>query len=135
MTTPVPLVTAGVVCTLLARELPAAGPQRDQLDALCVRASNLIRSRPDLAVDARIAAGSLSPGLVEGVAADMVIAALETIELGFRSTGEQYPELQTTNVAATARLVVELTDAQRAQLAPLGVPGAQGSGMYIVPLS
>lgn len=128
MTSPTPLVTPADVCELQAR--PAPDPdsaEAKQLAVLCVRASAAIRSQ-GVAVDGRIAAGTLDAVLVRGVATDMVLAALETIELGFRSTGEQYPEWQSTNVAAAGRVTIEMTDAQRAQLAP-PLPG-----MYSVPL-
>lgn len=131
MTTPAAaLVTPQDVCTTLARPLPAQNtPELAQLEALCTRATDVIRAKT-VAVDARITAGTLSAGIVRGVAVDMVIAALENLDLGFRSTGEQYPEIQTSQVAAANRLTVEMTEGQREQLAP---PAPTG-GMYNVPL-
>ena len=133
MTTPTPavLVTAEDVCTTLARDVPAVNTlERKQLDELCEQAADEIRHRVP-AVDARLAAGSLSVVRVRGVAVDMVIAALENLELGFRPTGETYPELATSNVAALNRLTVEMTDMQRASLMPAEpAPG----GVYNVAL-
>lgn len=133
MTTPPPaqpLVTADDVCTAMAVGVPAEGSAEwKQLDWLCVQASAEIRHRV-VAVNARIAAGTLDADRVRGVAVDMVIAALENLELGFRSTGEQYPELTTSNVAAANRLTVEMTDQQRAALMPTFAAG----GVFNVPL-
>ena len=138
MTGPVhTLVSASDVCTVLAREVPDAGlVLRAQLDELCVQAAAEIRHRVP-AVDARLTAGSLSAVRVRGIACDMVIAALENVELGFRSTGESYPELGTTQVAAANRMLVEMTDSQRAALMPPDpLAGADGrGGMFFVPLS
>lgn len=132
MTSPTPLVTPADVCRLQAVTAPEAdSPEGLRLTDLCERASATIRSRV-VAVDGRIAAGTLDAVLVRGVAVDMVLAALENIGLGFRNTGEQYPEWQSTNVASSARLTVEMTDAQRASLMPPD-PTA-GGGMYSVPL-
>ncbi|MGB6246107.1 hypothetical protein [Gordonia sp. (in: high G+C Gram-positive bacteria)] len=132
-TPPTPLVTASDVTTLLAADLPAEGtPERKQLDELCEQATAEIRSKV-VAVDGRIAAGSLSAVRVRGVAVDMVIAALENIELGFRSTGETYPEVGTTQVIAANRLTVEMTAGQIAALSPV-TPGA-ANGMYSVRMS
>ncbi|UVF60363.1 head-to-tail adaptor [Gordonia phage Meyran] len=134
MTTPPPppvLVTATDVCTAMAITPPAEQTaERKQLDWLCVQAAAEIRHRV-VAVDARIAAGTLDAERVRGVAVDMVIAALENLDLGFRSTGETYPELATSNVAAANRLTVEMTDQQRASLMP---PAVAGAGVYNVPL-
>lgn len=134
MTTPdLALVTASDVTTLLAADLPGETTlERAQLDELCVQASEEIRSKV-VAVDARIAAGSLSAARVRGVAVDMVVAALETLELGFRSTGETYPEIATTQVAAANRLTVEMTVAQIASLSP--TEPAVGGGMYSVQMT
>ena len=133
MTTPAPLVTVQNVCTTLAREVPESQSlEYKQLDELCTQAADEIRHRV-VAVDARISAGTLSAVRVRGVAVDMVIAAIENIDLGFRSTGEQYPEIQTSNVAAANRLTVEMTESQRASLMPPPLVG--GAGMYNVPLS
>ncbi|WLP91323.1 hypothetical protein [Gordonia sp. NB41Y] len=130
MTTPVSLVTPQLVCTTTALPLPAAdSAELAQLEVLCERAAGVIRSRV-VAVDARITAGSLQMSLVQGVATDMVIAALENLDLGFRNTGEQYPEIHTTNVAAGNRLTVEMTAAQLDQLAP----PSPTAGVYNVPL-
>lgn len=130
MTTPAPLVSVQNVCTTLAREVPAADSlEFAQLSELCDQAADEIRHQV-VAVDARITAGTLSPVRVRGVAVDMVIAAIENLDLGFRSTGEQYPEVQTSNVAAANRLTVEMTDSQRASL----MPPAPTAGMYNVPL-
>ncbi|WFN93469.1 hypothetical protein [Gordonia sihwensis] len=133
MATPPTLVAATDVTTLLAADLPGEGtPERAQLDELCEQASAEIRARV-VAVDARIAAGSLSAVRVRGVAVDMVLAALENIELGFRSTGETYPEIGTTQVAAANRLTVEMTAAQVAALSPVVSDAA--NGMYSVQMS
>ena len=135
MTTPVPapLVIAQDVTTVLAVPLPEPDTaERDQLDWLCEQATEEIRSKV-VAVDTRIAAGSLSATRVRGVAVDMVVAALETIELGFRSTGETYPEIATTQVAAANRLTVEMTAGQIASLSPQTPDAA--NGMYSVQMS
>lgn len=130
MTTPAPLVSVQNVCTTLAREVPPGDSlEFAQLAELCEQAADEIRHQV-VAVDARITAGTLSPVRVRGVAVDMVIAAIENLDLGFRSTGEQYPEVQTSNVAAANRLTVEMTDSQRASL----MPPAPTAGMYNVPL-
>ncbi|MFF0706990.1 hypothetical protein RND64_04460 [Gordonia sp. w5E2] len=132
MTTPAPLVTVQNVCTTLAREVPANNSlEFAQLSELCEQAADEIRHRV-VAVDARISAGTLSAVRVRGVAVDMVIAAVENIDLGFRSTGEQYPEVQTSNVAAANRLTVEMTESQRKSLMP---PEPNPGGMYNVSLS
>lgn len=128
---PAPLVTAAQVCTTQAVALPAENTvERKQLDELCAQATAEIRHKV-VAVDARIAAGTLSAVRVRGVGVDMVLAALENVELGFRSTGETYPELATSNVAAANRLTVEMTDQQRASLMP---PAPAPGGVYNVPL-
>lgn len=132
MTTPAPLVTVQNVCTTMAREAPATQSlEYKQLEELCTQAADEIRHRV-VAVDARISAGTLSAVRVRGVAVDMVLAAVENIDLGFRSTGEQYPEVQTSNVAASNRLTVEMTESQRESLMP---PRITGGGMYNVSLS
>lgn len=131
MTTPAPLVTPADVCRTQGRAVTTDPTELAQLQELCVQAQAEIRYRV-VAVDARIEAGSLDPVRVRGVAVDMVLAALENLELGFRSTGETYPEAGTTNVAAANRLTVEMTDSQIAALAPPPLPGG---GMYAVSLS
>ncbi|QCG77021.1 head-to-tail adaptor [Gordonia phage Ewald] len=134
MSTPEPptlLVTAAQVCTTQGVAVPAENTaERKQLDELCEQATAEIRHKV-VAVDARIAAGTLSAVRVRGVGVDMVLAALETLELGFRSTGEAYPELTTQQVAAANRLTVEMTEPQRESLAP---PAPAPGGVYNVPL-
>ncbi|WP_336791776.1 hypothetical protein [Gordonia malaquae] len=123
------LVTAQDVVDATAGELPAADTaERVQLDVLCTRAAAEIRAHV-VAVDRRIAAGSLDLDRVRGIAVDMVVAALETLEIGFRSTGETYPEIGTQHVAAANRMSIEMTPAQMRALAP------PAPGMYSVSLS
>lgn len=131
MTAPLTLVTPADVCKLQLRDTPGASTaEYQQLEELCVQAAEEIRVKVT-AVDARISAGTLSVSRVRGIAVDMVLSALETIELGFRATGERYPELETTNTSAPNRMLVEMTPAQLRALAP---PAVDLGGMFSVPM-
>lgn len=103
--------------------------ERRRLEVFCARAQSVIRSRV-VGVDARITAGSLDGVLVKGVAVDMVIAALEELEVGFRTAGEVYPENETRYEAANkARSLVRITAEQITDLAP---PTTSGGGVFSV---
>ncbi|MFT3661990.1 MAG: hypothetical protein QM809_11470 [Gordonia sp. (in: high G+C Gram-positive bacteria)] len=130
MTAPLPLVTPADVCTMLTRPVPEeTSAEYKQLAELCVQAAAEIRAKAP-AVDARIAAGSLSVERVRGVAVDMVLAALETLELGFRSTGERHPEIETSQTSQSNRMLISMTPDQLKALMP---PPVDVGGMYSVP--
>lgn len=106
--------------------------ERRRLVVFCKRAQAEIRSKVP-SVDARIAAGTLDRDLVTGVAVDMVLAAIEDMEIGFRTIGDVYPENETRYaVASQARSLVRMTDDQIDKLR--AAAAAEGGGAHVVPL-
>lgn len=112
-------------------ETAAGSPERARLEVLCARAQAEIRAHV-VGVDARMVAGSLDVDRVRGVAVDMVIAALEHLELGFRTTAEEFPEHVARFSPASAAALVRITDEQVRALAPAL---AGEAGAYVVSLS
>ena len=128
------LVTYADVDDLLMQETTAESPQRKQLEILCTRAEAEIRANVP-GVDQRLALqpdtpAALSADLVKGVGVDMVIAALENLELGFRATREAHPEIETSQVALASSVLMEITDAQIRKLSPR----LPQQGAYVVSL-
>lgn len=136
MSSPVPpsdLVTYEDVEQITGEQSAQNSTERNRLVAFCKRAQAEIRSRV-IGVDARIAAGSLNSDLVTGVAVDMVIAALEDLDIGFRTVGDVYPENETRYSAGSqARSLIRLTDEQATKLKPPDLTA--GGGAYVVGLS
>lgn len=124
------LLTYVDVESMTGEQTQANTTERARLETFCLRAQALIRHRV-AGVDERIAAGSLDADLVKGVAVDMVIAAIEDLELGWRMQSEQYPEAshQYATPASAARSLVRLTDDQLAILAP---PSSASGGFSVL---
>lgn len=128
MTSPLPpLIGIDDVESRLGESL--SGVERGQVTSLITFASAKLRAVVPL-VDVRILEGTLALDLVTGTLVSAVTRALDILRVGLRVRSEQYPEVQTTYMDASAD-IVWFTSGELADLSPSA--GDSGSAFTIRP--